>query len=58
MAQHTGKDMETIARDCERNYWLDAEEAVQYGVADRVLKHLPDSLMPPSPPPAQSEAGA
>jgi ATP-dependent Clp protease protease subunit len=43
MSQHTGKDYDTIARDCERDKWLDAEEAVEYGVADRVLAHLPDT---------------
>lgn len=46
MQHHTGKDLETIARDCERNYWMDAEQAVAYGAADRVLKHLPDSIAP------------
>jgi ATP-dependent Clp protease protease subunit len=44
MVEHTGKDYETIARDCERDKWLDADEAVNYGCADRVLKHIPDSL--------------
>lgn len=41
---HTGQDMEKIKHDCERDYWLDAEEAVEYGCADRVLKHLPDGV--------------
>ena len=44
MQHHTGKDQETIARDCERDKWLDAEEAVAYGCADQVLQHIPDSL--------------
>lgn len=44
MANHTGQDFETIARDCERDKWLDAEESVAYGVADQVLKHAPESL--------------
>ncbi|MEO1237930.1 MAG: ATP-dependent Clp protease proteolytic subunit [Planctomycetota bacterium] len=44
MAHHTGKDNDTIARDCERDYWLDAEESVEYGVVDSVLQHLPDSV--------------
>jgi len=44
MSHHTGQDFETIARDCERDKWLDAEEAVSYGVADSVLKHVPDSI--------------
>lgn len=44
MSHHTGKDVETITRDCERDKWLDAEEAVAYGCADQVLQHIPDSL--------------
>ncbi|GAB4194232.1 MAG: ATP-dependent Clp endopeptidase proteolytic subunit ClpP [Phycisphaeraceae bacterium] len=44
MREHTGQDAETIARDCERDKWLDAEEAVAYGVADSILKHIPDSI--------------
>jgi ATP-dependent Clp protease protease subunit len=44
MVEHTGKDFDTIARDCERDKWLDAEEAVEYGVADRILEHIPESL--------------
>ena len=39
MADHTGKDYETIAQDCERDFWLSAEEAVEYGVIDTVVKH-------------------
>ena len=41
MCHHTGKDMETMARDCERDTWLDAQEAVSYGCADEVLQKLP-----------------
>lgn len=44
MVEHTGKDYDTVARDCERDKWLDAEEAVEYGVVDSVLKHIPDSI--------------
>ena len=44
MCHHTGKDYETVARDCERDKWLDDSEAVDYGVADRVLQHIPDSM--------------
>ena len=42
MMDHTGKDEATIARDCERDKWLDAQDAVEYGVADKILKHLPE----------------
>jgi len=41
---HTGKPLEEIARDCERDYWIDAEESVAYGVADSVLQHLPEGV--------------
>lgn len=44
IVDHTGKDIETVTRDCERDKWLDAEESVEYGIADAVLKHIPDSL--------------
>ncbi len=44
MANDAGKDVDTIAADCERDYWLDAEDAVAYGCADNVLTRdeLPD----------------
>ena len=41
---HTGQPYDKIKEDCERDYWLDAEEAVQYGCADQVLKHLPEGV--------------
>ena len=44
MTDHTGKDAETIARDCERDLWLDAEESVKYGVVDDVLKRIPKGM--------------
>ena len=37
LAKHTGKPIETIARDTERDFFMGAEEAVKYGIADRVL---------------------
>lgn len=36
-AKHTGKSEETISRDLERDYFLSAEEAVKYGLIDKVL---------------------
>ncbi len=44
MCHHTGKDKETMARDCERDKWLDATEAVEYGVVDSLLKHIPEDM--------------
>ena len=45
MVRHTGKDHDTVAKDCERDKWLDAEESVAYGLTDSVLKHVPDSIV-------------
>ncbi len=41
MASHTGKDMATVERDCDRNKWLNADEAIEYGVADKILEKMP-----------------
>ncbi|MAA53314.1 MAG: ATP-dependent Clp protease proteolytic subunit [Phycisphaerae bacterium] len=40
-ATQTSKDPEQIAADCERNKWLDAQEMVSYGLADRIVERLP-----------------
>jgi len=37
MAMHTGKDLETIARDTERDNFMSADEGVTYGLIDKVL---------------------
>lgn len=44
MSDHTGQPFEQIARDCERDKWLDAQESVDYGVVDSILKHIPDVM--------------
>jgi ATP-dependent Clp protease protease subunit len=42
LAKHTGQKAEKIEKDCDRNLWLDAEEAVKYGLADRILQKAPE----------------
>ena len=37
MAEHTGKTVEQIEKDCDRDYWMKAEEAKAYGLVDEVL---------------------
>jgi ATP-dependent Clp protease protease subunit len=37
-AVHTGKTVEQIASDMERDLYMSAEDAVAYGVADSILK--------------------
>jgi ATP-dependent Clp protease, protease subunit len=50
MADWTGKSSDTIHRDFDRNKWLFAEEAVEYGCADRVVERAPDvQLRKPDP---------
>ena len=37
LAANTGKPVETVAADTERDNWLSAQEAVAYGLADKVI---------------------
>ncbi len=38
MAKNTGQKVATIAKDVDRDNWMTAEEAVKYGLADKVIK--------------------
>lgn len=42
LARHTGQSTEKVEKDCDRNLWLDATEAIEYGLADRVLQKAPE----------------
>jgi ATP-dependent Clp protease, protease subunit len=37
LARHTGKSVEQVTRDTERDYFLSAEDAREYGLVDRVM---------------------
>ena len=37
LAEHTGQDLEKVEKDTERDYWLLADEAKEYGLIDQVL---------------------
>ncbi len=37
LADNCGKDYETVLRDCERNNWMTAEEAKEYGLIDQIF---------------------
>jgi len=43
MASHSGQDIETIARDTERDNFMSAEESKEYGLIDAVLNHRGES---------------
>ncbi|HET6822571.1 MAG TPA: ATP-dependent Clp protease proteolytic subunit [Anaerolineales bacterium] len=38
MAKHTGQPLEVIERDSDRDYYLEAKNAVEYGLVDQVLE--------------------
>ena len=42
LAAHTGKSAAQIEKDCDRNLWLEAGEAIKYGLADKVLEKAPE----------------
>jgi ATP-dependent Clp protease protease subunit len=37
LAKHTGQEEERIIRDTDRNFWMNAQQAVDYGVVDSIL---------------------
>ena len=47
LAEHTGRPVEKITADCDRNLWLEANEAVEYGIADEILTRAPEPVQRP-----------
>lgn len=43
LAHHTGQDIETIARDTDRDNFMDGNQAAEYGLIDAVLDKRPTS---------------
>ncbi len=42
LAAATGRSMEQIEKDCDRNKWLEAHEAIEYGIVDNLLESQPE----------------
>ena len=42
LAAHTGRDVDTVAADTERDNFMDENEAMEYGIIDRVIKSRED----------------
>ncbi len=40
LVKHTGQSMEKITQDTDRDYYLDAKQAAEYGIVDEVLEKL------------------
>jgi ATP-dependent Clp protease protease subunit len=38
LARHTGQDLPRITRDVERDYIMDAEQAKEYGIIDKIIE--------------------
>ena len=45
LAEHTGQPIETIERDTDRDNFMSAEQAVTYGLADKVLANRNDAAL-------------
>ena len=41
LSKHTGKNAKDIEKDCDRNLWLEADESIAYGLADKILQKAP-----------------
>jgi ATP-dependent Clp protease, protease subunit len=39
MSNHTGADLEKVSKDMERDYFMTADEAKEYGIIDNVIEH-------------------
>ena len=39
MSHHTGKEIDQVRTDMDRDYFMTAEEATEYGIIDRVITH-------------------
>ena len=37
LARHSGADIKTLEKDADRDYWLTAQEAVEYGLVDNIV---------------------
>lgn len=40
LAENCGKKMDQILKDFDRDYWMDAKEAVEYGIVDQLIDKL------------------
>ena len=43
-AEATGQSLEKIKEDTDRDFWMSAEEAVQYGLVGKIVKHKSEVL--------------
>jgi len=46
LIQFTGQPRSKISKDIERDYWMNAKEAVEYGIADEIMKYQKKTWRP------------
>jgi ATP-dependent Clp protease, protease subunit len=39
LARHTGQELEKVERDTDRDYFMAAEDALAYGIVDKIIEH-------------------
>ncbi len=42
IAKETGRDVDQVARDSDRNFWMNAQEAVDYGLVSKIIEKAGD----------------
>jgi ATP-dependent Clp protease protease subunit len=49
LLKHTGQSLEKVEKDTDRDKFMSAQEAQEYGIVDHVLERLPAAQMAPKP---------
>jgi len=44
IAAETGQDVEKVAKDSDRNFWMSAEEALDYGLVSKIIEKAKDAV--------------
>jgi ATP-dependent Clp protease protease subunit len=44
VAAETGQDEEKVARDSDRNFWMSAEEALDYGLVSKIITCVDEAV--------------
>lgn len=39
LAKHSGQDLEKVEKDTERDYFMNSEDALAYGIVDKIIEH-------------------
>lgn len=40
LSKNCNKSFEQVMQDCERDYWMNAEESIQYGIVDKLINNI------------------